>query len=140
MMWNWMAAGLSVEGSTIVTFDGSPGFPDLGLLWRLAGQEGVTHLGASPKFFDACRRKGVTPSSPSSDIHLADLRVLLSTGAPLLPEHFEWVYKAVKTDLHLASISGGTDILGCFALGNPNLPVRSGELQCVGLGMDVCAF
>eukprot|EP00903_Cladosiphon_okamuranus_P007120 g6918.t1 len=143
MMWNWAAAVLSVEGATLVAFDGSPGHPDLAALWRVSAEEGVTHLGASPKYFGACKQKGVVPAvdcAADGEDGLENLRAILSTGSPLLPEHFQWIYEAVKSDVHLASISGGTDILGCFALGNPTLPVRAGHLQCLGLGMDVCAY
>ncbi|CAM9705446.1 unnamed protein product, partial [Laminaria digitata] len=142
MMWNWAAAALSVEGTTLVAFDGSPGHPDLSALWRVASREGVTHLGASPKYFGACKQRSVVPSTDcaADGEGLGRLRAILSTGSPLLPEHFQWIYQAVKPDVHLASISGGTDILGCFALGNPTLPVRAGHLQCLGLGMDVCAY
>ncbi|CAM9305652.1 unnamed protein product [Ectocarpus sp. 6 AP-2014] len=143
MMWNWAAAVLSIDGASLVSFDGSPGHPDLAALWKVSVKEGVTHLGASPKYFGACKQKGVVPGvdcAASGSDGLKKLRTILSTGSPLLPEHFQWIYQAVKGDVHLASISGGTDILGCFALGNPTLPVRAGHLQCLGLGMDVCAY
>eukprot|EP00611_Tribonema_gayanum_P020936 TRINITY_DN3919_c0_g1_i1.p1 TRINITY_DN3919_c0_g1~~TRINITY_DN3919_c0_g1_i1.p1 ORF type:complete len:724 (-),score=200.87 TRINITY_DN3919_c0_g1_i1:203-2374(-) len=155
MMWNWLAAGLSVEGASIVTYDGSPAYPDISALWSAASQHKVTHLGASPKYFGACMAAGLAPINSlalpaqgapggSGSVHakgdLSLLRVLLSTGSPLLPSHYKWVYSSVKRDVFLASISGGTDIIGCFMLGNPNLPVHAGEIQCAGLGMDVCAY
>ncbi|CAM9803407.1 unnamed protein product, partial [Phaeothamnion confervicola] len=155
MMWNWQAATLSVPGATLVTYDGSPAWPRTDALWRLAAAQRLTHLGLSPKYIAACMAAGVSPRREGLD--LSPLRTVLSTGSPLLPEHFAWVYSEVKEkkgdasgggaggggkggDLHLASISGGTDILGCFMLGNPNVTVRAGEIQCLGLGMDVVAY
>ncbi|KAG5179035.1 acetoacetyl-CoA synthase [Tribonema minus] len=160
MMWNWLAAGLSVEGASIVTYDGSPAYPDISALWSAASLHKVTHLGASPKYFGACMAAGLAPIDSlalltqglptqgaqggsglaNAKDDLSALRVLLSTGSPLLPSHYKWVYSSVKRDVFLASISGGTDIIGCFMLGNPNLPVHAGEIQCAGLGMDVCAY
>jgi len=136
MMWNWMAAGLGT-GSSLVTLDGAPGHPDLGALWRLAGREGVTHLGTSPKFLQACMNRGVAPAA-SAD--LGALRSLLSTGSPLLPEHAAWVHAQVKRDVHLASMTGGTDLLGCFMCGAPTVPVFAGEIQVPALGMAVEAW
>lgn len=136
MMWNWMASALAVECASLVTYDGSPSYPDLNVLWKACADLNVTHLGVSPKLIGACMAAGVEPHL----FDLSSLRVLLSTGSPLMHEHYDWVYDKVKTDLHLASISGGTDILGCFMLGNPILPVHSGEIQSPGLGMDICAY
>jgi len=133
MMWNWMAASLSV-GSTLVTYDGSPGSPDLEVLWKMAELEGLTHFGTSPKFLSACMNADVAPKE-FADLHA--LKSILSTGSPLLPEHCFWVYDKVKSDVHLSSVSGGTDILGCFMGGNILLPVRAGEIQAPCLGMAV---
>jgi acetoacetyl-CoA synthetase len=135
MMWNWMVSALFV-GSTVTLFDGSPAHPSQGRLWETVADEGVTHFGTSPKYIGTCR----DALSPGREHELARLRVILSTGAPLLPEDFDWVYAEVKQDVLLASISGGTDIVSCFMLGNPLLPVIRGEIQAMGLGMDVAAF
>ncbi|MBA1148841.1 acetoacetate--CoA ligase [Ectothiorhodospiraceae bacterium WFHF3C12] len=136
MMWNWLASGL-VTGAELVLFDGSPGYPSLDVLWELAETEGITHFGTSAKFLGGCRNKGL---KPGTDHDLSALRVIFSTGSPLLPEDFDWVYEAIGSDVQLASISGGTDICSCFVLACPILPVRRGEIQCKGLGMDVKAF
>ena len=133
MMWNWMASALSL-GTSLVLFEGSLSFPDLGILWNIVGTENVTALGTSPKFINACMNAGIQPKTHLKG-HVP--RTVLSTGAPLLPEHYSWVYKQVGSDLHLASISGGTDIISCFMLGNPILPVRPGEIQGPGLGMAI---
>jgi acetoacetyl-CoA synthetase len=133
MMWNWLVSALA-SGATIVCYDGSPTAPDMAALWRLAARVGVTHFGTSPKFLAANAEAGLTPGQ-SAD--LSSLRSLLSTGAPLQPEQFDWVYANVAEDLHLASVSGGTDLVGCFAGGVPTLPVRRGELQARCLGMAV---
>lgn len=135
MMWNWLVSSLFV-GATVTLFDGSPTHPGLDRLWRLVQEEKLTHLGTSPKFLGACRGA----LHPGRDFDLSSLEVLLSTGAPLLPEDFDWVYGEVKQDLQLASISGGTDIISCFMLGVPTLPVVRGEIQALGLGMDVAAY
>ena len=135
MMWNWMASALFV-GATVTLVDGSPGHPGPGRLWEVAAEAGVTHLGTSPKYIGTCREA----VRPGRDLDLDRLRVVMSTGAPLLPEDFDWVYREVKQDVLLASISGGTDIVSCFILGSPMLPVVRGEIQTMGLGMDVAAF
>ena len=135
MMWNWLASALA-GGSTIVLYDGSPGYPDLNALWRMAEQTGVTAFGASASFIEACMRSGLSPRSVAD---LSRIRSVLSTGSPLSAEGFRWVYQHVNSELMLASISGGTDIVSCFVLGNPNLPVFAGQIQCVGLGLDVAA-
>lgn len=132
MMWNWMLAGL-FTGASITLFDGFAARPSLNRLWDVVADNGITHFGTSPKFLSACRRR----LDPQSSHDLSHLRVILSTGSPLAKEEFEWVYEHVKSDLQLSSISGGTDIISCFMLGNPLLPVFSSELQCYGLGMDV---
>ncbi len=136
MMWNWLISSL-FTGATVTLFDGSPSYPGLDRLWEIVEEEEVTHFGTSPKFLESCRKQGLRPESEFS---LKKLRVILSTGAPLYPEDFDWVYNEVKIDLQLSSISGGTDIISCFFLGNPILPVFRGEIQCLGLGMDVAAF
>ena len=133
MMWNWLVSGLAA-GAAIVLYDGSPSHPSLERLWRLAGETGVTHFGTSPKFLAATAKAGLVPKEVAD---LTSVRWVGSTGAPLNPEQFDWVYRTVADDIQLASISGGTDIIGCFALGVPILPVRRGELQARGLGMAV---
>jgi len=136
MMWNWLASGLA-SGATLVLFDGSPFYPDPGSLWRLAQEERVTILGTSAKYISSMQKSTFTPAS---QVDLASLRTVLSTGSPLLPDGFDYVYRAVKSDVQLSSISGGTDIVSCFALGCPILPVHRGEIQCRGLGMRVEIF
>ncbi len=136
MMWNWLVSGLA-SGATLVLYDGSPFHPGPDALWRMAEDEGVTVFGTSAKYLQALEKSGYRPGDQTD---LSALRCLLSTGSPLLPSGFDFVYDAVKSDLQLASISGGTDIVSCFALGSPILPVRRGELQCRGLGMAVAAF
>ncbi len=133
MMWNWLASGLA-QGATLVLFDGSPFAPDPGVLWRMAEEEGVTVFGTSAKYLSALEKSGYRPGE-SHD--LDRLRAVLSTGSPLAPESYDFVHRHVKVDLQLSSISGGTDIVSCFALGCPILPVYRGELQCRGLGMAV---
>jgi acetoacetyl-CoA synthetase len=133
MMWNWLVSGLA-SGATLVLFDGSPFYNDGRILWQMAEAEDVTVFGTNAKYISALEKAGVRPADEFS---LPELRAVLSTGSPLAPESFDYVYDAIGKDLQLASISGGTDILSCFALGNPLLPVRRGELQCRGLGMAV---
>ena len=136
MMWNWLASGL-LTGAELVLFDGSPGYPSLDVLWAMAEREGVTHFGTSAKFLGGCRNKGL---SPGREHDLSALRVIFSTGSPLLPEDYDYVYGEIKRDVLLGSISGGTDIVSCFVGACPILPVRRGEIQCAMLGMDVKAF
>ncbi|MYD92285.1 MAG: acetoacetate--CoA ligase [Chloroflexi bacterium] len=136
MMWNWLVSSLAT-GCTLVLYEGSLNHPDLSTTWRLAEELGVTVFGTSASFVEACMRAGIRPRDMAD---LSALRTLLSTGSPLSPEAFRWVYANVNDNLHLASISGGTDIVSCFVLGNPLLPVYAGEIQCAGLGMDVAAF
>jgi len=136
MMWNWLVSGLSL-GATLVLFDGAP-FVDSGrALWRMAEQERVTVFGTSAKYLSALEKSGLRPGD---EFDLASVRSILSTGSPLAPESFDFVYAAIKADVQLGSIAGGTDLLGCFAGANPMLPVRRGELQCRGLGMAVEIF
>jgi len=136
MMWNWLTSALSV-GATVVLFDGNPFHPHPGALWEMAEQEKITVFGTSAGYLTALQNFGVTPGKTYD---LSPLRAVLSTGSPLSEEGFDFVYSEIKKDLQLASISGGTDLNGCFALGNPMGPVYSGELQCRGLGMKVLAF
>jgi acetoacetyl-CoA synthetase len=133
MMWNWLVSGLA-SGATLILFDGSPFYSDGRILWQIAAAERISVFGTSAKYIAALEKAGVRPKDEFS---LPALRTVLSTGSPLAPESFDYVYDAIGADLQLASISGGTDILSCFALGNPVLPVRRGELQCRGLGMAV---
>ncbi len=133
MMWNWQVSALAT-GATLVTYDGSPFHPTASRLFDLAQAEGVTVFGTSAKYIDAVKKAGLEPARTHD---LGALRAILSTGSPLVPESFDFVYRSIKQDLHLASISGGTDIMGCFALGNPIAPVWRGELQTRGLGMAV---
>jgi len=134
MMWNWLVTGLA-EGATLVLYDGAPALPgEPDLLWRLAEAEGVNVFGVSAKYLALMEKEGVRPGATRD---LSALRCILSTGSPLAPASFEWVYREVKADLHLASISGGTDLVSCFVLGVPTLPVRRGEIQGAGLGMAV---
>ena len=136
MMWNWMVSALG-SGVTLLLYDGSPTWPDAGALFDFAEATGMTHFGTSAKYLDAIRKSGLRPSDRYD---LGALGTMLSTGSPLAPESFDFVYESIKTDICLSSISGGTDIISCFVLGNPTLPVYRGEIQCFGLGMDVAAF
>jgi len=136
MMWNWLVSGLAT-GATLVLFDGAPFVGEGKVLWRMTECEQVTVFGTSAKYISALQKSGLRPID---EFDLTALRCILSTGSPLMPESFDFVYDAISTDVQLASISGGTDILGCFATGNPLLPVRRGELQCRGLGMAVEIF
>ncbi|HWP94555.1 MAG TPA: acetoacetate--CoA ligase [Gammaproteobacteria bacterium] len=136
MMWNWLVSALAT-GATVVLYDGSPFHPGPEALWRLAEEEGVSVFGTSAKYLAALEKAGCRPRELSP---LTRLRTILSTGSPLLPESFDFVYRDIKADVCLSSISGGTDIVSCFALGNPLLPVHRGELQCRGLGMKVEIF
>jgi acetoacetyl-CoA synthetase len=133
MMWNWLASGLA-SGATLLLYDGSPFHPGGEVLFDYAEAEGMAIFGTSAKYIDALRKSGLRPR----DAHdLSRLRMLTSTGSPLAPENFDFVYEAIKPDVHLASISGGTDIVSCFVLGVPGEPVWRGEIQGPGLGMAV---
>ncbi len=136
MMWNWLTSSLGT-GATLVLFDGNPFHPHPGALWELAGEVGITVFGTSAGYLSALEAAGV---KPGREYDLSALRAVLSTGSPLSIEGFHYVYDEIKSDLQLASISGGTDLNGCFALGNPMGPVYAGELQCRGLAMKVEAF
>lgn len=133
MMWNWLVSGLA-SGASIVLYDGSPTHPNSDILWDMAAKFNVTHFGTSAKYLDALRKADV---KVDGRFDLSDMRMILSTGSPLSERNFDYVYKAIHPAVLLASISGGTDILSCFLLGCPTLPVKAGELQCAGLGMDV---
>jgi acetoacetyl-CoA synthetase len=133
MMWNWLVGSLAV-GATIVLYDGFPLAADGDVLWRLAADEGVTFFGASAKFYGSCRVKGL---SPAQHHDLSRIRTVASTGSPLAPEDFTYLSSEVVPAAHLASISGGTDICGCFVLGDPTRPVYAGEIQGPALGVDV---
>jgi acetoacetyl-CoA synthetase len=133
MMWNWLASALATE-TTILLYDGSPLHPGPDVLWDMAADEGVTVFGTSPKYLATLEKAGYRPRERHA---LVVLRTILSTGSPLAPEQYDFVAGAIGADVQLASISGGTDIVSCFALGNPLLPVYRGELQCRGLGMKV---
>ncbi len=131
MMWNWLVSGLA-SGATLLLYDGSPFYPDGNVLFDFAVAEKMTYFGTSAKFIDTLRKSGLRPI----DTHdLSAVRTISSTGSPLSPEGFQFVYDGIKADVHLASISGGTDIVSCFVLGVPTLPVWSGEIQAAGLGM-----
>ena len=136
MMWNWLISSLAV-GATIVLYDGSPFYPDGTALLKMADDLGITVFGTSAKYIASLESAGIKPKQISS---FPKLRTILSTGSPLVEENFNFVYGEWKEDVQLASISGGTDIISCFALGNPILPVRRGELQCRGLGMKVESY
>lgn len=135
MMWNWMVSSL-YAGAAVVCFDGFAAYPKMKSPWDLVERERITHMGTTPRYLQACRAR----IRPRKDNNLQHLRVMFSTGSPLAPEDFDYVYQHVKDNVLLASISGGTDICSCFALGNPLLPVRKSELQAIGLGQDVCAY
>jgi len=135
MMWNWLVSGLA-SGAAVMLYDGHPLQPEP-VLWDYAADSGITHFGTSARYLAACHKAGLQPGVTHD---LAGLRAVMSTGSPLAPDTFDYVYREIKSDLCLSSISGGTDILSCFALGSPVLPVRRGELQCRGLGMAVEVF
>lgn len=133
MMWNWLASGLA-SGAALMLFDGSPFVGEGRTLWDYAERQRFTHFGTSAKYIDGLRKSGIVPAR---EWKLDSLRAVFSTGSPLVAESFDWVYANIKTDINLASVSGGTDIVSCFALGCASLPVYRGELQCRGLGMAV---
>jgi len=136
MMWNWQISGL-MTGATLIVYDGSPSYPDIAELWRLCSAERVTHFGTSARFLAACRSADI---KPIDDKPLDDLRMVFSTGSPLLHEDFDWFYQSAAPQALLGSIIGGTDICGCFLGSNPLLPVRRGEIQAAMLGKDIAAF
>ena len=136
MMWNWLVSNLAI-GAAIVLYDGSPLQPNSNAMWDMVDELGITHFGTSAKYIDACRQEGLSPIKTHS---LESMRTIFSTGSPLVEESFDYVYNQIKKEIQLASISGGTDIISCFAGGNPTLPVYRGELQSITLGMDVAAY
>jgi len=136
MMWNWLISTLA-SGATVILFDGSPFYPNAGVLWKIAERERMTVFGTSAKYLSTLEKAHY---NPRQHVELNCLKSILSTGSPLAPSSFDFVYNQIKGDLQLSSISGGTDIISCFALGNPVLPVYRGELQCRGLGMKMEIF
>ena len=136
MMWNWLISSLASK-ATIILYDGSPFIPDKKYLFKVAEIEKINFFGTGAKYLDTLKNDEI---NINSYFKLTNLKVLASTGSPLVNETFEYVYHSIKEDIHLASISGGTDIVSCFVLGNPSSPVFSGEIQCSGLGMDVDIF
>ncbi len=136
MMWNWLVSGLA-SGATLVLFDGSPIYPDPGVLWRIVEQERIKVFGTSAKYLSALEKAGHKPNEHGN---LESLQSVLSTGSPLAPASYDFVYRHIKADVQLSSIAGGTDIVSCFGAGNPILPVYRGELQCRALGLKVEIF
>ena len=136
MMWNWSVSALAT-GTTVYLFDGSPFYPNASTLIDILEKEKINVFGTSAKYISALEKAGVVPQKTHD---LSSLKTILSTGSPLAHESFEYVYRCIKQDVCLSSISGGTDILSCFVLGLPTLPVYAGELQCIGLGMNVAFF
>lgn len=135
IMWNAQIAALG-SGARLALFDGAPNYPDMGVVWRFVADQGLTLFGAGAAFFDGCRKAGVV----ARDLDLSVLRGLGSTGSPLSPDAYDWIYRDVKSDVWLAPISGGTDLAGAFVLGHAGLPVRAGEMQTRALGNAVRAF
>ncbi|MBA2655672.1 MAG: acetoacetate--CoA ligase [Tatlockia sp.] len=133
MMWNWMVSALAL-GTTLILYEGAPTYPEPNRLFNLIEKEKITVFGTSAKFISSIEKAGYQPARHHA---FKTLRTILSTGSPLLPKNYDFVYQQIKAEVQLSSISGGTDIVSCFALGNPVLPVYRGELQCLGLGMAV---
>ena len=133
MMWNWMVSVLAF-GATLTLYDGAPTYPNPNRLFQLIDEEKITIFGTSAKFISSIEKSSIHPNQTYA---LKHLRCILSTGSPLLPQQYDFVYQSIKSNIQLSSISGGTDIISCFALGNPLLPVHRGELQCLGLGMNI---
>jgi acetoacetyl-CoA synthetase len=136
MMWNWLVSSLAL-GATVLLYDGSAFYPNPGTLWKLAQDEKITIFGTSARYLIEIERRGM---APREEYDLSSLKAILSTGSPLPAKSFKFVYQDIKEDILLSSISGGSDINGCFLAGNPIGPVYAGELQCRGLGMNVQAF
>lgn len=136
MMWNWLVGGLAT-GATLVLYDGAPFHENGRVLWDLAEKEGITIFGTNAKYIAALEKEGIEPLRSHQ---LEKLHTILSTGSPLAPESFDFVYRSIKKDVCLSSICGGTDILGCFMLGSPHLSVYRGEIQTRSLGMRVEVF
>jgi acetoacetyl-CoA synthetase len=133
MMWNWLASGIA-SGATLILYDGSPFAPKPSVLWDYAQAERVTLFGTSAKYIDACHKEDLEPAKTHD---LSSIRLITSTGSPLAPDSFDYVYRSIKSDVPLTSISGGTDIIGCFVLGDPTSPIWRGEIQAPGLGLAV---
>ena len=136
MMWNWLMSSLAV-GAKIVLFDGNPGYPDLGAMWRLIDDEKITFFGTSATYLNMLKSQGFKPKELFG---LDSLKTIGQTGSPLSAEGFEYIYQWIKTDVHFNSLSGGTDINGCFVIGSPTLPVYAGQLQAPGLGKKIKAY
>ena len=136
MMWNWLIAALGV-GSKIVLFDGNPGMPDLGTMWKLVDDEKITFFGTSATYINLLKSQGYKPKEL---FKLDSLKAIGQTGSPLSAEGFQFVYESIKEDVHFNSIAGGTDINGCFAIGSPTIPVYAGQLQSPGLAMKVKVY
>jgi acetoacetyl-CoA synthetase len=136
MMWNWLLSSLGA-GAIVVLFDGNPAYPDIGAVWRMIQDEKITIFGTSASYINLLKSEGITPGK---DYDLSLLREITQTGSVLSEEGFEYVYDAIKKDLHFNSIAGGTDINGCFAIGSPTVPVYAGELQRWGLGMKMACY
>ena len=136
MMWNWLISSLAV-GATIVLYDGNPNYPDVGAMWKLIQDEAITIFGCSASYINFLKKENV---SPGKEYDLSSLREISQTGSPLSAEGFEYVYREIKSDLHFNSISGGTDINGCFAAGSPIMPVYAGELQSAALAMKIRSY
>jgi len=135
-MWNWLLSSLA-SGASLVLYDGAPMHPNADTLWQLAEQEQISVFGTSARYLSALEKSDF---ATGKQFDLTDLKAILSTGSPLAPASFDFVYRSIKQDVMLASIAGGTDLISCFVLGNPMLPVYRGEIQCAGLGMDVRVF
>ena len=133
MMWNWLASGIA-SGATLILYDGSPFAPSPNVLWEYARAERINIFGTSAKYIDSCNKEGLEPAKTHD---LSSIKLITSTGSPLAPDSFDYVYRSVKSDVPLASIAGGTDIMGCFVLGDPTSPIWKGEIQAPGLGMAV---
>jgi acetoacetyl-CoA synthetase len=133
MMWNWLASGIA-SGATLMLYDGSPFAPSPAVLWDYAQAERFTIFGTSAKYIDSCHKEGIEPAKTHD---LSSIKLITSTGSPLAPDSFDYVYRSIKSDVPLTSISGGTDIIGCFVLGDPTSPIWKGEIQAPGLGMAV---
>jgi acetoacetyl-CoA synthetase len=133
MMWNWLASGIA-SGATLMLYDGSPFAPSPAVLWDYAQAERINIFGTSAKYIDSCHKEGIEPAKTHD---LSSIKLITSTGSPLAPDSFDYVYRSIKSDVPLTSISGGTDIMGCFVLGDPTSPIWKGEIQAPGLGMAV---
>jgi acetoacetyl-CoA synthetase len=136
MMWHWLVSSLA-SGATVLLYDGSPFHPGPDHLWRIAARERIAVFGTSAGYLTALEKSGF---APGEQVRLPALKAVLSTGSPLSPSSFDFVYAGIKRDLQLSSIAGGSDLIACFGSGNPMLPVYRGELQCRALGMDVAIF